>query len=42
MIILDTNVISEVTKPVPSPVVLDWLNQQIVETLFITSVTVAG
>ena len=41
MILLDTNVISEALRPQPDPSVRDWLDQQAVETLFISSVTVA-
>jgi toxin FitB len=41
MIILDTNVISEVIKPQPSQAVLSWLDAQDLETLFISSITVA-
>lgn len=41
MIILDTNVISEVMRPEPSAQVLTWLNQQSSLHLFVTSVSVA-
>lgn len=41
MILLDTNVISEAMKPEPNPAVRDWLDEQIAETLYISSVTVA-
>ncbi|MCD8503833.1 MAG: type II toxin-antitoxin system VapC family toxin [Burkholderiaceae bacterium] len=41
MIILDTNVISEAWKIDPDPVVLSWLDSQSVETLFLTTITVA-
>jgi predicted nucleic acid-binding protein len=41
MIVLDTNVISEAMKPAPNPAVRDWLNQQVAETLYLTSVTLA-
>jgi toxin FitB len=41
MIILDTNVVSEAMKPEPHPAVLNWLNQQISETLYLSSVTLA-
>jgi hypothetical protein len=41
MVILDTNVISEPLKPTGDPVVLDWLDQQDIETLYMTAVTVA-
>ena len=41
MILLDTNVVSEAMKPAPHPAVQAWLNEQLSETLFISSVTVA-
>jgi len=41
MIVLDTNVVSEALKPEPNPTVRTWLNEQMAETLYITSVTVA-
>lgn len=41
MIIVDTNVVSEPLKPEPSHVVLDWLDQQSPETLFLTTVCLA-
>ena len=41
MILLDTNVISEAMKPEPHPSVLVWLNDQIAETLYLSSVTLA-
>jgi hypothetical protein len=41
MIVLDTNVISEAMKPAPNPAVRTWLNEQIAETLYLTSVTLA-
>ncbi len=41
MIVLDTNVISEAMKPEPNPAVRGWLNEQVAETLFLTSVTLA-
>ena len=41
MIILDTNVVSEMTRPNPSPAVSAWLDAQHAETLFLTSITVA-
>jgi predicted nucleic acid-binding protein len=41
MIILDTNVVSEPLKPLPKPNVLDWLNAQNPETLYLTTVTIA-
>lgn len=41
MILLDTNVISEAMKPEPAPAVLNWLDAQAAETLFLSSVTMA-
>jgi predicted nucleic acid-binding protein len=41
MIVLDTNVISEVIKPRPSATVLDWLALQPRNSLFTTAVTKA-
>ena len=41
MIILDTNVVSEPLKALPEPAVLDWLNAQNPETLYLTTVTLA-
>ncbi len=41
MIVLDTNVISEAMKPAPNPAVRAWLNDQVAETLYLTSVTLA-
>ncbi|MCI5122563.1 MAG: type II toxin-antitoxin system VapC family toxin [Candidatus Electrothrix sp. AUS4] len=41
MILLDTNVVSEVMRPNPSENVLHWLNQQNSGRLFISSITIA-
>jgi toxin FitB len=41
MIVLDTNVISDVMQPLPNPAVIAWLNQQDIQTLYITTVTLA-
>jgi toxin FitB len=41
MIILDTNVVSEMMKPQPNPTVRDWLNAQAAESLFLSSITLA-
>ena len=41
MIIVDTNVVSEPLKPAPNQAVLDWLDQQLPETLFLTTVCLA-
>jgi predicted nucleic acid-binding protein len=41
MIVLDTNVLSEALRPVPSDVVLRWLTDQDRSTVFTTTVTQA-
>ena len=41
MIVLDTNVVSEAMNPSANPVVMAWLNRQVAETLFLSSVTLA-
>ena len=41
MIILDTNVVSEPLKPAPNPAVMDWLNAQEPETLYLTTINLA-
>lgn len=41
MIVLDTNVVSEAMKPAPDPAVRAWLDAQLAETLYLSSVTVA-
>ena len=41
MILLDTNVVSEAIKPDSHPSVRAWLDAQVAETLFLSSVTVA-
>jgi predicted nucleic acid-binding protein len=41
MIVLDTNVVSEAMKPEPNPAVLAWLNDQVADTLYLSSVTLA-
>lgn len=41
MIVLDTNVISEAMRPQPDAAVLAWLNGQVAETLYLSSVTLA-
>ena len=41
MIVLDTNVVSEAMKPAPEPAVRTWLDRQLAETLYLSSVTVA-
>lgn len=39
--LLDTNIISSVTKPTPSPALITWMAEQADEDLFISSLTVA-
>ncbi|MBI5261678.1 MAG: type II toxin-antitoxin system VapC family toxin [Bradyrhizobium sp.] len=39
--LLDTNIISNVTKPTPSEALLAWMGEQVDEHLFIASLTVA-
>ena len=39
--LLDTNIISNVTKPTPSETLLAWMGEQVDEDLFIASLTVA-
>ncbi|EXI82318.1 MAG: putative ribonuclease FitB [Candidatus Accumulibacter appositus] len=41
MIVLDTNVVAEAMKPQPHPALLAWLNEQLAETLYLSSVTLA-
>jgi predicted nucleic acid-binding protein len=41
MILLDTNVVSEVMKPEPAAAVRTWLDAQAAETLYLSSVTIA-
>lgn len=41
MIVLDTNVLSELMKPSPSQAVLGWMSGQPSEELFTTSITMA-
>ncbi len=41
MIILDTNIISELMRRVPDPHVLEWLDDQEAGELFITTITIA-
>ncbi|MEQ1636281.1 MAG: PIN domain-containing protein [Methylococcales bacterium] len=41
MIVLDTNIISEVMRPAPSEAVLSWLNLHSSTHLFITSISIA-
>jgi predicted nucleic acid-binding protein len=41
MILLDTNVVSELMRPKPAPEVLRWITAQPLEQLYIASLTVA-
>lgn len=41
MILIDTNVISELWKVEPYPAVLAWIDAQAVETLYLSAITVA-
>ncbi|MBX7432559.1 type II toxin-antitoxin system VapC family toxin [Mycobacterium sp. Y57] len=41
MILVDTNVISEPLRKAPDPVVVDWIDAQPLETLYLSAVTVA-
>ncbi|MEO8410833.1 MAG: type II toxin-antitoxin system VapC family toxin [Propionivibrio sp.] len=41
MIVLDTNVISELWKVAPDPNVRAWIDAQMVETLYLSAITVA-
>ncbi len=41
MIVLDTNVVSEPLKPAPNQAVLDWLNAQEPQTLYLTTINLA-
>lgn len=41
MILLDTNVLSEPLRPVPDARVIEWIDTQPLETLFLCAITVA-
>lgn len=41
MILLDTNVVSEPLRPQPDNRVAEWLDKQLVETLYLSAITVA-
>lgn len=41
MFVLDTNVVSEPLRPRPNPDVVAWLDRQVVETLYLTSIGLA-
>ena len=41
MILLDTNVVSEPTRPAPNPSVITWLGAQITEDVYLSTITEA-
>ncbi len=41
MILLDTNVVSEPLRPTPDARVVEWIDAQALETLFLSAITVA-
>ena len=41
MIVIDTNILSEMMKSSPSQKVLQWLNMQETSSLYLTSITLA-
>ena len=41
MILLNTNVVSEPLRPAPDARMIEWINAQAVETLFLSAITVA-
>lgn len=41
MILVDTNVVSETMRPAPDPNLVAWLDAQIAETLFLSTVSLA-
>lgn len=41
MIVLDTNVVSEPLRPRPDRHVLEWLDRQVPETLYLTTISIA-
>lgn len=41
MIVIDTNIISELMKPTPMPSVIDWIDSQDTADIFITTITIA-
>jgi predicted nucleic acid-binding protein len=42
MILLDTNVVSEPLRPAPEARVIEWIDAQPLETLYLSAMTVAG
>lgn len=41
MILVDTNIISEMMKPAPATKVINWIDQQEVIQLYVSTVTIA-
>jgi predicted nucleic acid-binding protein len=41
LILLDTNVVSETMRRLPAPRVIDWLNAQAAETIYLSTVSLA-
>lgn len=41
MILLDTNVVSEPLRKSPDPAVIEWIDAQAIETLYLSAITVA-
>lgn len=41
MILLDTNVVSEPLKPAGNPAVLAWIDEQAIETLYLSTISLA-
>lgn len=41
MILIDTNIISELMKPVPDAIVIEWIDRQEISQLFISTITIA-
>jgi predicted nucleic acid-binding protein len=41
MILIDTNIISEMMKPAPDPKVITWIDQQNIMQLYISTITIA-
>lgn len=41
MILLDTNIVSEIMRPMPDPTVLSWFNQQQIGQVYVSAVTEA-
>jgi predicted nucleic acid-binding protein len=41
MILLDTNVVSEPMRPMPDRRVMNWLDAQAIETLFLSTISLA-